>query len=65
MRDPNRLDSFYEELKKKHKKICPDWRFGQLLYNFLSYIGKDPFYIEEDKMLELLNDFFNSINSKQ
>ena len=30
MRDPNRLDDFYEKLKKIHKEKVPDWRFGQL-----------------------------------
>ena len=29
MRDPNRLDRFYDEVKKIHKISFPDWRFGQ------------------------------------
>lgn len=57
MRNPERLDNFYEELKKIHKEAFPDWRFGQLIYNFLSWYGKDPFFMEEDKCLEEFKKF--------
>ncbi len=30
MRDINRLDKFYDELKEIHKKHFPDWRVGNL-----------------------------------
>ena len=30
MRDINRLDKFYDELKEIHKKHFPDWRYGNL-----------------------------------
>ena len=52
MRDPDRLDYFYEVLKKDHKNYFPDWRFGQLIYNFLGWYGADPFYLEEDAFLQ-------------
>ena len=46
MRDPNRLDSFYDEMKEIHKKSFPDWRIGQLMSNFLGWMyyvqGRDP-----------------------
>lgn len=48
MRDPNRLDNFYENFKKIHKENVPDWRFGQLISNFVSWYGKDIFYLEEN-----------------
>lgn len=51
MRDVKRLDNFYNELKQIHKTYFPDWRFGQLISNFLSYISKDCFYWEEDKFI--------------
>lgn len=31
MRDPNRLDNFYEKLKEYYKNILPDFRFTQYL----------------------------------
>ena len=56
MRDPNRLDAFYEELKSIHKEYVPDWRFGQFMYNFFAYTG-DPFFFEEGKLIEKLHEY--------
>lgn len=53
MRDPDRLDAFYDELKKIHKEYYPDWRFGQFMVNIIKILG-DPFYWEEDTFLENL-----------
>ena len=61
MRDPNRLDDFYEKLKKIHKEKVPDWRFGQLLSNFESWYGNDVFYLEENQFMSKLNEFFDGI----
>ena len=33
MRDPNRIEPFLQELGKIWKEECPDWRFGQLIFN--------------------------------
>ena len=63
MRDPNRLDNFYDEMKKLHMETFPDWRWGQLVMNFLGWIAQtykvDGFYIEEDRMMEWLKQFCN------
>lgn len=65
MRDVNRLDNFYESLKKLHKEIFPDWRFLQLMSNFWAWIysekGRDPFFYEEDECLELFTEFCKSL----
>lgn len=64
MRDPNRLDKFYEEFKDIHKKNFPDWRFGQLICNFLGwYVNKygDPFFPEEEKMIEKFKEYVKEI----
>ena len=63
MRDPNRLDAFYAELAKIHKENFPDWRFGQFMMNFLSWYGYDPFYIEEGKFIEKLNEYVVSLKN--
>lgn len=61
MRDPKRLDKFYDEVKRIHKKHFPDWRFGQFMYNFLGWVsvdqGRDPFFPEEDEMIKYLRDY--------
>ena len=61
MRDPNRLDKFYNELAKMHKESFPDWRFGQLCSNFFGWLMSqkkvDLFFPEEDKMLEYFKEY--------
>lgn len=58
MRDVNRFDEFYDELKNIHKKSFGQWRFGQLMFNFISECG-DPFYWEEDKFIEEIKKYAN------
>ena len=57
MRDINRIKPFLEEIEKLWEKV-PDWRFGQLIVNVLGTCKKDPFFYEEDEMLELWKEFF-------
>ena len=65
MRDPNRLDTFYETLKEIHKTYFPDWRFGQFIVNFQSwYYDKyrtDVFYIVDEFVLNDIKDFAESL----
>lgn len=67
MRDLNRLNGFYDELKKIHMEYFPDWRFGQLCSNFLEWLfGSlhiDPFFIEEDRMLQYLKQYVEKENN--
>lgn len=61
MRNPDRLDGFYDAVKALHKDKIPDWRFGQFMYNFISWLqnqkGIDGFYLEEDRYLALLREY--------
>lgn len=63
MRNPNRLDNFYFQLREIHKKSFPDWRFGQLMSNFFGWLYSekkiDLFFPEEDKMIEYFKEFAN------
>ena len=63
MRDINRLDKFYDELKEIHKKNFPDWRFGQLIVNVLAdwqaKTKRDIFFPEEDEMIRIFRDYVN------
>lgn len=60
MRDPDRLDAFYNELKKIHKEYYPDWRFGQFIVNICGILG-DPFYWEEDLFLANVKSMINRL----
>ena len=65
MRKPERLDPFYAELKEIHKHSFPDLRFGQFMLNALGWIqsvkGIDPFFPEEDKMLNLIKEYHKNV----
>jgi len=63
MRDPNRLDAFYNELAKVHKEHFPDWRFSQFIINFLAWYRGDPFYLEEGRFLEQVHKYVREITS--
>ena len=69
MRDPNRLNDFYETLCKLHKTYFPDWRFGQLCSNFFGWIGykhkSDIFFPEEAEMLELMREYITEVFSDE
>lgn len=61
MRNPDRLDGFYDAIKAIHKEHFPDWRFGQFCSNFFVWLAsekrKDLFFPEEDEMLEYLKEY--------
>lgn len=59
VRKIERIEPFMKELTKIWKEKCPDWRFGQLMSNVLNSFDIDPFFIEEDEMLERFKKFFN------
>lgn len=64
MRDINRFDNFYDELKRIHKYI-PDWRFGQFMMNFMNWYyhkyKRDCFYIEDEKMMKYIEEFIDEV----
>lgn len=64
MRDPNRLDKFYDEIKEIHKKSFPDLRFGQLWSNFFGWLfsekSRDPFFPEEDELIKYFIEYANT-----
>lgn len=61
MRDPKRLDKFFDEFKEIYKKEFPDWRFFQLMSNFMGWVyqeqKKDPWFVEENQCIELFKKF--------
>lgn len=59
MRDPKRLDDFYDRMKKVHQEKLPDWRFGQLMLNFLRHTGTEIgiFYMEDERLIKKLEEY--------
>lgn len=66
MRNPNRLEYFYDGLKKLHEACFPDLRFGQLMSNFFDWLinekGKDLFFPEENQMLDYFDEYCQIYN---
>lgn len=67
MRNPDRLDEFYDKLKRYHKHYWPDQRFGQLCSNFFGWLASekhvDLFFPEEDRMLKYLEEYATTYKS--
>lgn len=59
MRDKERLDDFYDRLKKVHKERFQDLRFGQFIICILNNIAteRDPFMLEEEEMISFIEDW--------
>lgn len=67
MRDPKRLDGFYDKMKEIHQEKLPDWRFSQLMGNFLGWVVQqkgDYFYIEDAQMLKYFEEYVDSLFNK-
>lgn len=62
MRDPARIKPFMQKLAQMWQQHVPDWRFGQLMSNFLGFVvaetNRDIFFIEDDEMEKLMLKFF-------
>lgn len=55
-RSIDRIDPFLKRLGDIWKQV-PDWRFGQLMVNVLSSMERDPFFPEEDEMIQYFEEF--------
>lgn len=45
-------------------KKVPEWRFGQIISNFESYLGTDIFYISDEDFIRKLNDYMNGYRDR-
>lgn len=61
MRDPQRCPVVANRIATLWQEKCPDWRFGQLMYNFLAWLGRDPFYMEDDEFMAEFRKFIDTI----
>ena len=61
MRNINRIDEFCKKLAEYWKEE-PDWRFGQLMMNVLGSCERDPWFYEEDEMLEVFEKYFKKLD---
>lgn len=69
MRDPERIEPIIACLHSIWAQV-PDWRFGQLLSNLLHamYLENneaDPFFMEDDRFMELANQICKRLGIKE
>lgn len=66
MRDPKRIKPFLEKLEQIWNKF-PDMRFGQFIENVSHLKKQELYFLEEEQLLELFENFYcakDSNNSK-
>lgn len=67
MKDPNRLDEFYNEFMKIHKDIFPDWRFTQLMADFSQWFyleyRRDTYYLEDQDFITKFKEYVKYIEN--
>lgn len=64
MRNPDRIDVICNELARQWKRY-PDFRFMQLIYNFMVAMNSDCFYMEDEPFIENLTNYFNMLFGKE
>lgn len=56
MRDPKRIQQFCNRLARAWEMV-PDLRFGQLITNVICEMQRDPFFMEDDEMIQCIEKF--------
>lgn len=64
MRDPYRIQPMMLRMGELWEARVPDWRFGQLMYNFFASIG-DPFHYEDDELMAGFEAYMNGTDPKE
>ena len=64
MRDVNRIEPFMNEIADIWKEKYPDYRFGQLMLNFMYAFG-DPYYCEEEDFLIAIKAYAKGEDPKE
>lgn len=65
MRPIERLDRFYDELKRIHKEYFPDWREFQLFFNMFRDMEEDPFFWETDRAIKFIRAYAEKYGKKR
>ena len=56
MRDKDRIRPICERLAVAWERF-PDMRLGQLICNAYAGVTKDPFFVEDDVLIEMIEEF--------
>lgn len=64
MRDEGRIFPLCMKIARLWQYYAPDWRFMQLMSNFVVWYGSDPFYMEDDEFSRQFLKFMDEIGVK-
>lgn len=64
MRDIGRIVKVCGKIAEEWEKTCPDWRFLQLMSNFIYWLGSDGFYFEDEEFLKRFEKFMESLRGE-
>ena len=64
MRDPKRCPAVCDLIGYFWQTRCPDLRFMQLMSNFVTWYGADPFYMEDEEFIKKFKEFFDKTLDK-
>ena len=62
MKDPNRIWNITNHIANRWHYNCPDWRFMQLMSNFIAWLDHDPFYMEDDEFLQKFHEYMDALH---
>ena len=62
MRNPSRIFEITSKICAEWYVECPDWRFMQLMSNFITWLGHDPFYMEDDEFLQKFYEYMDTMH---
>ena len=57
MKESNRIVVVCDTIYELWQHRCPELRFMQLIENFRSWLGFDPFYMEDGKFIEKFREY--------
>lgn len=64
MRDKSRISPLCIEFAVKWMNTFPDWRFMQVINNFMRWAGSDCFYLEDDKFIDKFKEFCDAVTNE-
>jgi hypothetical protein len=56
MRDPRRIKKVLKEIEESWLDF-PDWRFGQWFSNIIEDQVGDPFFLEDDELVDIIKKY--------
>ena len=65
MRDEGRIMPLCMKVARLWQYTCPDLRFMQLISNFVCWLGRDPFYMEDDEFLTKFQQYIDILNYRK